>query len=50
MESTVLLEEPEAPDAELPQEEEAEAEAEAEKRRSGLTMFTDGSTTCKLRM
>jgi len=41
-ESTILLEEPEALDAELLQEEEAEAKAEAEKGRPGLTMFTDG--------
>ena len=43
VESTVLLEEPEAFDTELLQEEEAEAMAEAEKTRPGLTMFTDGS-------
>ena len=42
-ESTVLLQEPEILDAELPQEEEAEARAEAERTRPGLTMFTDGS-------
>ena len=42
-ESTVLLEELEALNAELLQEEEAEAKAEAEKARPGLTMFTDGS-------
>ena len=43
VESTVLLEEPGALNAELLQEEEAEAKAEAEKTRPGLTMFTDGS-------
>jgi len=42
-EGTVLLEEAEAFDAELLQEEEAEAKAEAERARPGLTMFTDGS-------
>jgi len=42
-EGTVLLEEPEALNAELLQEEEAEATAEAEKARPGLTMYTDGS-------
>jgi len=42
-ESTVLLEETEALDAELLQEDGAEAKAEVEKDRPGLTMFTDGS-------
>jgi len=42
-EGTELLEEAEAFDAELLQEEEAEVKAEAERARSGLTMFTDGS-------
>ena len=43
VESTVLLEEPESPNAELLQEEVAEAKAEPDKREPGLTMFTDGS-------
>jgi len=43
VESTVLLEELGALNAELLQEEEAEAKAEAEKTRPGLTMFTDVS-------
>jgi len=42
-ESKVLLEEPDALDAELLQEEEVEAKAEAKRNRPGLTMFTDGS-------
>jgi len=43
VERTVLLEKPEALEAELVQENEAEAKAEAERWRPGLTMFTDGS-------
>jgi len=42
-EGTLLLEEPDALDTELFQEEEVEAKAEAERNRPGLTMFTDGS-------
>src|SRR3978361_2124381 len=42
-ETTVLLEEPEALDAETIQEDEASGEAEAERMRPGITMFTDGS-------
>jgi len=42
-ETTVLLEEPEALDAETIQEDEKTAKAEAERVRPGLTMFTDGS-------
>jgi len=41
-EMTVLLEEPEALDAETIQEDEKTAKAEAEWIRPGLTMFTDG--------
>jgi len=40
---TVLLEEPEALDAETIQEDEKTAKVEAEQIRPGLTMFTDGS-------
>jgi ribonuclease HI len=40
---TVLLEEPEALDAETIQEDEKRAKAETERTRPGLTMFTDGS-------
>jgi hypothetical protein len=45
METIVLLEAPEAFDADTIQEDEAaaKAEAEAERPRPGLTMFTDGS-------
>jgi len=43
MESTVLLEELKALDAELLQEKGASAKAEAEKPRPWLAMFTDGS-------
>ena len=43
METTVLLEEPEAQDAETIQEDEKAAKAEAERSRPGITMFTDGS-------
>jgi len=39
----VLLEEAEAFDVELLQEEEAETKAEVERTQPGLTMFTDGS-------
>jgi len=42
-ESTVLLEEPDALDADIFQEEEVAAKAEAGRNRPGLTMFTDGS-------
>jgi hypothetical protein len=42
-ERTVLLEEPEALDADTIQEDEAPAKAEAERPGPGLTMFTDGS-------
>jgi len=42
-ETTVLLEEPEALEAETIQEDEETAKAEAERSRLGLTMFTDGS-------
>jgi ribonuclease HI len=42
-ERTVLLEEPEALDAETIQEDEKAAKAEAERARPGITMFTDGS-------
>jgi len=42
-EMTVLLEEPEALDAERIQEDKKTAKAEAERIRPGLTMFTDGS-------
>jgi len=42
-ERTVLLEEPDALDADVLQEEEVQAKAEAERSRPGLTMFTDGS-------
>ena len=42
-EKTVLLEDPEAFDAELIQEERAEAKREAEMERPGLVMFTDRS-------
>jgi ribonuclease HI len=42
-ETTVLLEEPEALDAETVQEDEKSAKAEAERTRPGITMFTDGS-------
>jgi NAD(P)-dependent dehydrogenase (short-subunit alcohol dehydrogenase family) len=42
-ETTVLLEEPEALDAETIQEDEKAAKAEAERIRPGITMFTDGS-------
>jgi len=42
-ETTVLLEEPEALDAETIQENEKTAKAEAERIISGLAMFTDGS-------
>jgi hypothetical protein len=42
-ESTVLLEEPEALDAEVIQEDEAAAKAATERSRPGLTMFTDGA-------
>jgi len=41
--ASVLLEEPEALDVELLQEQEAEAKAETEKSRPGLAIFTDGS-------
>jgi len=40
---TVLLEEPDALEAETIQEDEETAKAEAERTRPGLTMFTDGS-------
>jgi hypothetical protein len=43
METTVLLEDPEALDAEMIQEDEAAAKREAERHRPGLTMFKDGS-------
>jgi ribonuclease HI len=42
-ETTVLLEEPEALDAETIQEDEKSAKTEAERTRPGITMFTDGS-------
>src|SRR3978361_1989690 len=42
-ETTVLLDEPEALDAETIQEDEKSARAEAERTRPGITMFTDGS-------
>jgi len=42
-EMTVLLEEPEALDAEIIQEDEKTAKVEAERIRPGLTIFTDGS-------
>jgi ribonuclease HI len=42
-ETTILLEEPEALDAETISEDEKAAKAEAERTRPGLTMFTDGS-------
>jgi len=42
-ESTVLLEEPEALEAETIQEDQESAKAEAERTRPGLTIFTDGS-------
>jgi hypothetical protein len=42
-EITVLLEDPEALEAETIQEDEKAAKAEAERTRPGLTMFTDGS-------
>jgi ribonuclease HI len=42
-ETTILLEEPEALDAETIQEDEKTAKIEAERTRPGLTMFTDGS-------
>jgi ribonuclease HI len=42
-ETTILLEEPEALDAETTQEDEKTAKIEAEPTRPGLTMFTDGS-------
>jgi cytochrome c556 len=42
-ETSGLLEEPEAFDAEAIQEEEAAAKTEAERPRPGLTMFTGGS-------
>jgi ribonuclease HI len=42
-ETTVLLEEPEALEADTIQEDEKAAKAEAERTRPGLTMFTDGS-------
>jgi hypothetical protein len=41
-ESTVLLEEPEALNADTIQEDEVAAKTEAERTRPGLTMFTDG--------
>src|SRR5712672_2662426 len=40
---TVLLEEPEALDAETIQEDEKSAKVVAERPRPGVTMFTDGS-------
>src|SRR3978361_1482916 len=40
-ETTVLLEEPEALDAETIQEDEKSAKAEAERKRPGSTRFTD---------
>jgi ribonuclease HI len=43
METTVLLEEPEALDAEMIQEDEVAAKVEAVRLMPGLTMFTDGS-------
>jgi ribonuclease HI len=42
-EKTVLLEEPDALDAETIQEDEKTAKPEAERTRPGLTVFTDGS-------
>jgi len=42
-EKTVLLEDPEAFDAELIQEERAEVKREADMERPGLVMFTNGS-------
>jgi hypothetical protein len=42
-ETTTLLEEPKALDAETISEDEKTAKAEAERTRPGLTMFTDGS-------
>jgi hypothetical protein len=41
--STILLEDPEALNAETIQEDEIAAKKEAERYRPGLTMFTDGS-------
>jgi hypothetical protein len=42
-EMTVLLEEPEALDAETIQKDEKTAKAEVERSRPGITIFTDGS-------
>jgi ribonuclease HI len=42
-ETTVLLEEPEALDAETIQDDEKTAKVEAERPQQGITMFTDGS-------